>query len=43
MMTKLVDYFQNRNATYAALERYFKFAEQSNWDIGGRTGKIWLL
>jgi hypothetical protein len=41
-MDKLVRYFQERQAAEAALERYYQFAKEQNWDIGGSTGKIRL-
>lgn len=41
-MRELVDYFQNRESAYAALERYFEFSKNNMWDVGGSTGKISL-
>jgi hypothetical protein len=41
-MSKLNEYYQIRQSTYNALNRYLKLADDRQWDIGGQFGKLQL-
>jgi hypothetical protein len=41
-MKRLIDYFQNEEDCVHALNRYLKFAEERNWNVGGEQGKLHL-